>query len=177
MDLKTLLLMSMTLDSWSERTDEEDRQQEVERIRQLKDSLWRASRSLKELEREAEVTDPAELEQALRKLRAAFRKINIRELEELEYKDLYHDTSQALEAWLLRLEEERARRILDGITPECGSLPWEERYRLQGEVRRLERYAALKELCREKHSILEASFRSEELEFIRMLHCWKQLRK
>ena len=68
MDLKTLLLMSMTLDSWSERTDEEDRQQEVERIRQLKDSLWRASRSLKELEREAEVTDPAELEQALRLL-------------------------------------------------------------------------------------------------------------
>ena len=177
MDLKTLLLMSMTLDSWSERTDEEDRQQEVERIRQLKDSLWRASRSLKELEREAEATDPAELEQALRKLRAAFRKINIRELEELEYKDLYHDTSQALEAWLLRLEEERARRILDGITPECGSLPWEERYRLQGEVRQLERYAALKELCREKHSILEASFRSEELEFIRMLHCWKQLKE
>ena len=65
MDLKTLLLMSMALDSWSERTDEEDRQQEVERIRQLKDSLWRASRSLKELEREAEATDPAELEQAL----------------------------------------------------------------------------------------------------------------
>ena len=61
MDLKTLLLMSMTLDSWSERTDEEDRQQEVERIRQLKDSLWRASRSLKELEREAEASDPDEM--------------------------------------------------------------------------------------------------------------------
>ena len=177
MDLKTLLLVSMTLDSQSERMEEENKRQEVERIRQLKEAIWQAGRSLKELKQEAEDTDPAELEQALRKLRAAFRKINIRELEELEYKDLYHDTSQALEAWLLRLEEERARRILDGITPECGSLPWEERYRLQDEVRRLERYAALKELCREKYSILEASFRSEELEFIRMLHCWKQLKE